>query len=93
MSKKLKLYQPVNLGGEIGFLPKGEVALGKGEGEINPVVLNHWLVKAMINDGKAAIIIEPEAAPETPKKPQAPETPKKPQAPETDKSEAAGNVS
>lgn len=60
MSEKLKLYQPVNLGGKIGFLPKGEVVLGKRKNEVDPVVLGHWLIKAMLNDGTAAIIKEPE---------------------------------
>jgi hypothetical protein len=60
MSEKLRLHNPVNIGGQIGFLAKGEYVLGKEEGALDPIILKHWLIKAMLNDGKAAVIKEPE---------------------------------
>lgn len=52
MSKTLRLYQPVKLRGEIGFLDKGD------HKNINSVVIKHWLIQAMIVDGKAIVIDE-----------------------------------
>ena len=54
----LRLHQPVNLGGDFGFLPKGEYKIKKNAGNdsIDPDVLQHWLIKGMLNDGLAVII-------------------------------------
>ena len=56
MSERLKLYIPVNLGETFGLLPKGEYLLGDGEGKTDPIILKHWLIKKLIEDGKAAVI-------------------------------------
>jgi hypothetical protein len=70
----LRLYQPLQIAG--AFYPKGDVKLGKGEGETNPVILKHWLVKERIKDGKAVVIEK-----SVPKNPKVPETPKVPDIP------------
>jgi hypothetical protein len=85
MSEILRLHNPVNLGGGLGFLPKGDIRLGKGERETDPVILKHWLIKAMLSEGKAAVIKLPEEGggqakkePAAPQKPANKTTPKKP---------------
>ena len=61
MSKFLKLYRSVNLGGAFGLIPKGEYSLGKkGPGGIDAEVTKHWLVKGMLDDGNAVIITKNE---------------------------------
>ncbi|MDR1020501.1 MAG: hypothetical protein LBL73_07070 [Synergistaceae bacterium] len=60
MSETLRLHSPVNLGGALGYLKKGDHEIGKGAGKADPVVLKHWLIKAMLSDGKAVILSVPE---------------------------------
>jgi hypothetical protein len=70
----LRLYQPLRIAG--AFYPKGDVKLGKGDGETNPIILKHWQVKEWIRDGKAVVIEE--TAPEKPKAPDLPANADKP---------------
>lgn len=60
MKKTLKLYQAVNLGGEIGFLAKGD------HPDIDETVLKHWLIKNMIKDGRAVVILLEDEPPNQP---------------------------
>ena len=63
MSEKLKLYAPVRLDDPFGLLPKGEYPLGKGNGKTDPIILKHWYIKKMIDDGKAVVIKDVEEKP------------------------------
>jgi hypothetical protein len=75
MKETLRLHCTAHVGGDFGLLVKGDYVLGRGVGQIDPAVLKHWYIKALLSDGKAAVLkveapsIQSDAIPATAKPP------------------------